>query len=217
MNDTPRRTPPRGGEKALPARSASEGSADSRCALANALAGASGWYSRDRAAIQTAAEDGRVWPVVFGEESPMNHLIERIRWVRSIRTIVILLRASVRRHRRASRVASGPGASAQLSPLARACVRRLAANRRACDGAGQLGPAAPASRPGARSGRSSVTVPSPHPLWGTGNSLPRSLPAPRWGSARTIRHLGPIRSSRVRCTGTGSAPIGAFLGSLRDL
>ena len=52
---------------------------------------------------------------------------------------------------------------------------------------------------------------------GTGNGLPRSLPAPRWGSARTIRHLGPSRSSRVRCTGTGSAPIRAFLCSSRGL
>ena len=40
--DTPRRTPPRRGEKALLARSASEGYVDSRSAMANALAGASG-------------------------------------------------------------------------------------------------------------------------------------------------------------------------------
>ena len=62
-----------------------------------------------------------------------------------------------------------------------------------------------------------VTVPLPHTLWGTGDSVPRALPAPRRGSARTIRHLGPSRSSRVRCTGTGSAPIGAFLCSSRSL
>ena len=62
-----------------------------------------------------------------------------------------------------------------------------------------------------------VTVPFSRTLWGTGNGLTRSLPAPRWGSARTIRHLGPSRSSRVRCTGTGSAPIGAFLCSSRGL
>ena len=62
-----------------------------------------------------------------------------------------------------------------------------------------------------------AAVPFPHTLWGTGNGLPRALPAPRWGSARTIRHLGPSRSSRVRCTGTGSAPIGAFLCSFRGL
>jgi hypothetical protein len=38
-----------------------------------------------------------------------------------------------------------------------------------------------------------VAVPFPHTLWGTGNGLPPSLPAPRWGSARTIGHLGPVR------------------------
>ncbi len=37
--------------------------------MANALAGASGWYFPDLAAMWTAAEDGRVSPVVFGEES----------------------------------------------------------------------------------------------------------------------------------------------------
>jgi len=67
--DAPRRTPPRRGEKPLRARSASEGYVDSRSAIANALAGASGWYFPDLAALWTAAEDGRVWPVVFREES----------------------------------------------------------------------------------------------------------------------------------------------------
>ena len=39
----------------------------------------------------------------------------------------------------------------------------------------------------------------------------------RAAAARTIRHLGPSRSSRVRCTGTGSTPIGAFQCSFRGL
>ena len=62
-----------------------------------------------------------------------------------------------------------------------------------------------------------VTVPFRHPQWGTGNGLPRALPAPRSSSARTIRHLSPSRSSRVRGTGTGSAPSGPFLCSFRGL
>ena len=119
--------------------------------------------------------------------------------------------ASVRRHRRASRVASGPMDSEQLSPSACESIRRLAANLWACDGAGRLAPATPARRPGARSGPSRVTVPSPHTRWGTGNGRPR------WGSARTIGHLDPSRSSRVHCTGSGSAPIGASPCSFRGL
>jgi hypothetical protein len=97
------------------------------------------------------------------------------------------------------------------SPSACESVRRLAANLWACDGAGQLAPATPARRPGARSEPSRATFPSPHTRWGTGDGLPR------WGSARTIGHFDPSRSSRVHCTGSGSAPIGAFSCSIRAL
>jgi hypothetical protein len=116
--------------------------------------------------------------------------------------------ASVRLHRRAARVARRPMAFEQLSPSARESVRsvrRLAANLQACDCRGH-------DVWGDR-----VTVQFPHTPWGTGNGLPGALPAPRWCSARTIRHLGPSCSNRVRCTGTGSAPIGAFLCSSRGL
>jgi hypothetical protein len=76
-NDPPRQTPPRRGEQALGARSASEGYVDSGGAMASALAGASGSYSPDLAAPGTVAEEGRVWPAVFGEQCHENEPIWR--------------------------------------------------------------------------------------------------------------------------------------------
>ncbi len=121
------------------------------------------------------------------------------------------LRASVRRHRRASRVASGPMDSEQLSPSACESIRRLAANLWACDGAGRLAPATPARRPGRsfRTEQSDRSVPA-HSM---GNW---ERPSPL-GPARTIGHLDPSRSSRVHCMGSGSAPIGASPCSFRGL
>jgi hypothetical protein len=66
-NETPRPSPPRPGEKAVPARSASKGYVTSRGATANALAGAAGSYLLDAAATRTAMGNGHSWPVVRGE------------------------------------------------------------------------------------------------------------------------------------------------------
>src|SRR5262249_11861794 len=68
--ESPRPTPPHRGEESLRARSSSEGSVDSSRATADALAGASGSYGPDVTATRTAEDDGRVGPVVFGDECP---------------------------------------------------------------------------------------------------------------------------------------------------